>query len=100
MSGFFLILEISDAQNWQPFRGCRRIPTGKQPSVLHPSREIAEAEALRLNQAHPDQRFAVFEAVTVAHSVRVPTHITLGGAIIAERNMPALVEIGEEDVPF
>ncbi len=100
MSGPCLVLEVSEARHWAQYRGCRRIPPGAGPKVLHPSREVAEAEALRLNQAHPDRFFAVFEAITGAYSVTVPTHITLGGAIFAERRMPALVAIGEEDVPF
>lgn len=100
MSNPCLVLEVSETDRWAPFRGCRRIPEQDRPTVLHPTREIAEAEALRLNQAHPDQLFAVFEAVTAARSVRVPTHITLGGAIFAERNMPALVKIDEDEVPF
>lgn len=102
MSTPCLILEISDAENWQPFRGCRRIAAGRQPSVLHPSREIAEAEALRLSAASPGRTFAIFELSGAATSVKVPTHITLGGKVVAERDMPSLVEVGEFDdlIPF
>lgn len=100
MSGPCLILEISDAEGWAPFRGCRRIADIRRPSVLHPSREVAEAEALRLSGAHPDRTFAVFELAVAATSVKVPTHITLGGQVLAERHIASLVILGDDDVPF
>lgn len=100
MSNPCMILEASDADQWAPFHGCRRIEAGNRPTVLHPSREIAEAEALRLAQAHPGRLFVVFEAATAGRSLKVPTHITLGGTVVAERWMPGLVQIGEDDVPF
>lgn len=100
MSNPCLVLEVSTVDSWEPFRGCRRIPLEGRPTVLHPSREIAEQEAVRLNAANPDRMFAVFEAATAARSVKVPTHITLGGKVIAERSMPQLVELGEFDIPF
>lgn len=100
MSNPCLVLEVSESDQWPPFLGCRRIPDGDHPTVLHPSREAAEAVALHLNRAHPDRSFAVFEAVTAALSVKVPSHITLGGQIVSEHRMPALVQIGEDDVPF
>ena len=100
MSGPCLILEISNAKDWEPFRGCRRIPPIRQPSVLHPSREVAEAEALKLSAEHPGRMFAVFELALAATTTKVPTHITLGGKVVAERYVPSLVEIGEPDIPF
>jgi hypothetical protein len=97
-----LILEISDAERWLPFRGCRRIADFSRPSVLHPSRAVAEAEALRLSAAHLDRTFAVFEMAVAATSVKVPTHITLGGKVLAERHISSLVEVGEayDLIPF
>lgn len=95
-----MVLEVSDADQWAPFRGCRKIAADHRPTVLHPSREVAEAEALRLCEAHPGRLFVAFEAVTGARSVKVPTHITLGGQVIAERWMPGLVQIGEDEIPF
>lgn len=100
MSNQCVILEVSGSDQWPPFRGCRRIAPDDRPTVLHPSREIAEAEALRLTRAHPGRLFVVFEAVTAGHSVKVPTHITLGGAVVAEQWMPSLVQIGPDDIPF
>jgi len=100
MSNPCLILEVSGADQWEPFRGCRRIDPAIRPTVLHPSREWAEAEALRLTKAHPGRLFAVFEAVTAGHAVKVPSHITLGGKVVAEQWMPGLVQIGEGDIPF
>lgn len=100
MSNPCLVLEVSTVDSWEPFRGCRRLPLEGRPTVLHPSREVAQQEALRLSAAHPGRVFAVFEAATAARSVKVPTHITLGGKVVAERFMPSLVELGEFDLPF
>jgi hypothetical protein len=95
-----VIIEVSDADQWEPRHGCKVIPSIRQATVLHPSREVAEAEAMRLQARRPGRLFAVFEAVSAATSAKVPTHITLGGAVVAERQMPTLVELGEYDIPF
>ena len=100
MSGPCLILELANSASWQPRHGCRVIPPSGQPTILHPSREIAEAEALKLIAAHPGRRFVIFEAALAAITVEVPTHITLGGTVVAKRDMPALVNFGEDDLPF
>lgn len=100
MSNPCLVLEVADCESWMPFRGCRRIPSERLPTVLHTSREVAEQEALRLSAAHPGRLFWVFEAATAARAVKVPTHITLGGQVVAERSIPALMELGEFDIPF
>ena len=76
----------------------RRLP----PTVLHPSREVAEQEALRLASAHPERIFAILEVVTATRTVKVPTHVTLGGQVFADRNLARLMQVGDgrDDVPF
>ena len=100
MSNPCVILEMSGAEGWNKSRGCRVIPALRQATMLHPSRLIAEAEALRLSAAYPGCRFAVFEAAAVAVAVEVPTHITVGGQVIASHWVPTLAELGEQDLPF
>ena len=48
MSNPCMVLDVTDHDQWAPFRGCHRIPEDCRPTVLHPSREVAEQEALRL----------------------------------------------------
>ncbi len=100
MSGPCVILEVTDAEHWEPFRGCKKIREYRRPTVLHPSREVAEQEALRLAAENVHSRFVVLEAAVVAAAVKVPTHITLGGKVVAERFMPALMQVDEDEVPF
>ena len=103
MSNPCLILEVSDHEQWAPFRGCRKLPLTRQPTVLHPSREVAEQEAIRLSLAHPECMFAVLEVVSAARSVKVPTHVTVGGKVFAERLLPRLMLVGDDassDIPF
>ncbi|MBF5006397.1 hypothetical protein [Diaphorobacter caeni] len=100
MSNPCLILDIACAEYWQPFRECRRIEPSSQPTVLHPSREVAEAEALRLAAAHPGRRFAIFELTSAATTVNVPTHVTLSGKVLVTRSIAQLATVGEPDLPF
>lgn len=100
MSNPCLILEVSKATEWLAFKGCRRIAPDTMPTVLHPSREVAEAEALRLTLAHPGRQFAVFEAVSAGHTYKVATHITLGGQVVQEQLVAKVVQIGEDEIPF
>lgn len=98
-----VIIELSDSEAWPPRHGCKVIPPGKGPTILHPSREIAEAEAVRLVDANPARRFVVFEAVAAGITVRVPTHVTLGGKVVAERSGAELVRIDDDEddgIPF
>ena len=48
MSNPCMVLDVTEHDQWAPFRGCHRIPEDCRPTVLHPSREVAEQEALRL----------------------------------------------------
>lgn len=100
MSNPCLILEVSDADNWAPFRGCKKIPMGGHPTVLHPSREVAEQEAQRLCRERPHQRFAVFEAAVIAQAVQVPSHVTLSGKVVASTLQATLVDLFDDEVPF
>ncbi|QIL81750.1 hypothetical protein G7047_18880 [Diaphorobacter sp. HDW4A] len=100
MSNPCLILDIACAEYWLPFKGCRRIEPSNQPTVLHPNREVAEAEALRLAAAHPGRRFAVFEIMTAATTIRVPTHVSISGKVICDRPMAQLMMVSEPEIPF
>lgn len=51
------------------------IPSQNRPTVFHSSRDVAEAELLRLEQNH-HKRFALFEAVAYAQRVGGPERIS------------------------
>jgi hypothetical protein len=104
-----LILELTDHDSWPQIHaigdGPRRIPEFRRPTVLQPDRETAEKEALRLAAAHPGRRFVIFEPVSQGITVKVPTHVTLGGKTIVERDKAMLVVItdateADDDLPF
>ena len=97
-----MVLNVAEHTDWAPFLGYRRIPEDCRPTVLHPSREVAEQEALRLASAHPSRMFAILEVVTATRTVKVPTHVTLGGQVFADRNLARLMQVGDgrDDVPF
>jgi hypothetical protein len=95
-----LIVDVTDVDKWSvAHHGGKEIPIGKRPSALIPSRAHAETEAKRLASASPGRRFAIFEACLLVTTVKVPTHITVGGAVVAEREMAHLVEI-DGHAPF
>ena len=94
MSNPCMVLDVTDHDQWAPFRGCHRIPEDCRPTVLHPSKEVAEQEALRLASAHPERMFAILEVVTATRTVKVPTHVTLGGQVFADRNPARLMQVG------
>jgi len=103
MSNPCLIVDVTDTEHWLsgPMRqGCLIVPPKKIPTVLHPTREVAEAEARRLVEANPSRRFAIFEACVLADCVMVPSHMTLGGAVIAQRRMAHLADIEDGFLPF
>ena len=76
-----------------------RIPPDRQPTVVHRSRTAAEAEALRLQKAHPDGRFVVFEATHVTTTLTAPTHITLGGQVLGEQRVAVPCRL-DDGAPF
>ena len=101
-----MILEVSDEPHWPvhppalcPAGRPRLIPVNRRPTVLQPDRVTAERECLRLAREHPGARFVVFEAVAAGVTVKVPTHTTLGGKVVAERGMPTLVQFKSDDDP-
>ena len=100
MSNPCLILDIATAEYWEPVHGCRRIPPSGQPTILHPSREVAESEALRLAGANPGRRFAVFELATAATTIQVPTHVSITGKVLRDRPMAQLMEVNTPEIPF
>ena len=40
--------------------------------------------------------------MTATRTVKVPTHVTLGGQVFADRNLARLMQVGDgpDDVPF
>lgn len=100
MSNPCLILNVTLLDNWQQRHGGHAIPEIRRPSFLQPTREIAEAEALRLNEAHPGHHFVVFEARSMSRTVKVPTHVSITGQVLLEGNQPQLVAIDDGDIPF
>lgn len=96
----WLIVDMAESDTWAPHYGSRVIAPNKRPTVLQPSRLIAEEEAKRLQRAHPDGMFVVFEAVLVSRSATVPTHVTLAGKVVSERRVAVVAEITDDDIPF
>ena len=108
MSNPCLIHEWSESQEWtNPWTHCAplnpapiKIPAGRGPAVLQPDRRTAEAEAKRLAAAHPGKRFAIFEAVLEARTVEMPTHVTVGGLVFQHRQVPVLLAVDDNLIPF
>lgn len=100
MTEAFLILNIADSHEWASRHSdCGVIPPGKLSTLLHMSRESAEAEALRLAQAHPGGQFCIFEATQVSVRVPIPTHVNLRGEVLLTEPVVRLASVREE-VPF
>ena len=88
-----VILDVTEYDTWSKhFGGGVVAPLVKRPSVVQPDRESAEREAVRLAQAHPGHRFAVFTLVGIVQTKEVPTHITLGGKTVAATTKPVWQE--------
>lgn len=102
MSNPCLIVDVTDIDTWPTRLGGNQIPDVRRPTQLQPSREIAEAEALRLNKLHPHHRFVVFEAQTMTKAIDVPTHVSMTGQVLLSGNIPRLVCINDPDdlIPF
>lgn len=102
MSNPCLILDVTEIDQWPPRHGGHMIQDIRRPTILQHSREVAEAEALRLNKAHPGHQFVVFEARTMSKTVKVPTHVSISGQVLLEGNLPQLVSIDDGDIqiPF
>lgn len=102
-----VIIEMSDAHNWETFPGGQlpapplaptKIPERRRPTVLQASREIAEQECLRLANEHPGSKFVVFAPICAGITAKVATHTTLAGKVIAERAIATVVQFQEEEV--
>ncbi len=100
MSNPCLIVDVTNIDAWPPRLGGKQIPEGHRPTQLQPNREIAEAEALRLNKRHSGHRFVVFEARSMSRSMKVPTHVSITGQVMLEGTLPQLVEIDDDPIPF
>lgn len=104
----FLVVEISELENWTPLvqrRGFvaprpRHVPENRRPTVLQPDYETAISEAKRLAQMHPGKRFAIFRATELAMTVDVPSHITVGGQVWLSRKVATVLEIDDSMIPF
>lgn len=96
-----VVIDVTDMDEMTNFHGGGKQLGKKAPTVLQLSRDIAEREALRLSARNPGRQFIVLEAVAVARAVRTPTHMTLGGRVVAEAMRPMLVKLASDDTaPF
>lgn len=98
-----LVVDMTGVEKWDTHHsGGARVPARQQPTVLHSSREIAEREALRLAARFPGRGFVVLEATVLAATCKVPTHITLGGKVVAEQNRALLIDLADDPdaLPF
>jgi hypothetical protein len=103
-----MILEVSDSGDWvtHPIgmmpgdrERPRTIPPHRRPTVLQPDVETAERECLRLAREHPGARFVVFKAVSAGITAKVPSHTTLGGKVVAEKDVATLVQFSADEDP-
>jgi len=98
----FLILDITEAHNWAdlqvPLSAPKRIPADCRPTVLQTDREAAERELMRLAKSYPRRTFILFEPAAKGVTIKVPTHATIAGRVVAERVETLLVKIQEQDL--
>lgn len=90
-----IVINFSDMDNWEDVhqpepQGWRPqgllMPSKARPSLVHPTREAAEQEAVRLllQQGESDGRFAVFELVGVLGAKELTATVaTLPSAVAA-----------------
>lgn len=102
MNEAFVILDMANSQNWDTFLRlekealcCQRIPAEDRSTILHPSRAIAEAEALRLQRAHPKGFFVIFTAIAATQLVEAATHVNLAGHVLRTESHARLVSVDE-----
>jgi hypothetical protein len=96
----FLILNVGSVETWDDKHGGLLIPYEARPTFVHLSRESAEKEAMRLQQANPSGLFAVFRCTHITASVSAPVSVTLGGKTISEQRFARLCEVVGDDLPF
>lgn len=98
-----LIVNLAGVEKWDTHHsGGARLPVRQVPTVLHSSSDVAEAEALRLAARFPGHGFVVFKATVVASTCKVPTHVTLGGKVVAEQDRAMLIDLADDPdaLPF
>ena len=98
-----MVVDLTGVEKWDShFSGGARVPARQVPTVLHSSREVAEKEALRLAARFPGRGFVVLEATVVAATCKVPTHVTLGGKVVAEQDRAMLIDLADDPdaLPF
>lgn len=105
MNEAFVILDMAESHEWSTApisqEAPLRIPERKRSTMVQCSREVAEREALRLQEAHPDGRFVLFQATHVTCLLDAPTHVNLAGQTIFSRKVARLAEVHDADaIPF
>jgi hypothetical protein len=97
-----VIIDMGESHQWDlRFRehgrvfGPQLIPAGKRPTILQCARDTAEAEALRLQRAHPEGRFVIFTATHVSVLIDAPTHVNLAGEPLRIERVARLASITE-----
>lgn len=90
--------DVRFAENGGRLYGPRLIPLKKRPSILQCSREVAEAEALRLQAANPEGQFVVFTATLATALVEAPTHVNLNGLPLRTEKVARLLPVAEATV--
>jgi hypothetical protein len=93
-----VIIDVTGGHEWPEFwHGGIRVPEYKRPTVLRLDRPSAEVEAMRLAKANPGRQFAIFEAVSMGITIKVPTHVNIAGKVLVEGATASVVSIGDED---
>jgi len=87
-----MVVDVTAFDQWPTHFSATEMAPGKRPTVIQPDRDTAEREAVRLANANPGHRFAVFTVVGVVETTTVPTHITLGGKVISTTTKPVWSE--------
>jgi hypothetical protein len=100
-----LILDVSGLVEWTPFTSkepsAKLLPAGRAPTVLQADRATAEKEVERLALRHPDGRFVVFEGVSAACAVDIPTGLYPDGNVShATRECRIVPLVVDDGVPF
>lgn len=106
MDEIFVILDITDCENW-PFAlqyltgpaSPRSIPSEGRSKVLQVSRGAAEREAVRLAEMHPGRTFALFLATHATVRAEIPASVNFKGEPFMRRSLTQLLPL-DDGVPF